>query len=109
VTSEVARWLSECLVHRSHRHARRKDRLEHTSGLRRFIFIYDIQLAVADKATVPINYESRISKLSLNAAELPKLDAEFEKITEGEEHKREGMCREKVFAQAPPFFDGVRP
>jgi len=34
--------------------------------------------AVADKATVPIYYKSRISKLSLNAAELPKLDAEFE-------------------------------
>ncbi len=34
---------------------------------------------------MPIYYESRISKLSLNAAELPKLDAEFEEITEGEE------------------------
>ena len=41
--------------------------------------------AVADKATVPIYYESRIAKLGLNAAELPKLDAEFEEITEGEE------------------------
>ena len=50
-----------------------------------YISIYDIQRAVADKATVPIYYESRISKLSLNAAELPKLDAEFEEITEGEE------------------------
>lgn len=34
------------------------------------ISIYDIQRAVADKATVPIYYESRISKLSLNAAHL---------------------------------------
>jgi len=34
---------------------------------------------------VPIYYERRISKPSLNAAERPKLDAEFEKITEGEE------------------------
>ncbi|MHB1307526.1 MAG: type I restriction endonuclease subunit R, partial [Limisphaerales bacterium] len=33
-----------------------------------YISIYDIQRAVADKATVPIYYESRISKLSLNAA-----------------------------------------
>jgi len=47
--------------------------------------IYDIQRAVADKATVPIHYESRIAKLGLNASELPKLDAEFEEITEGEE------------------------
>ena len=50
-----------------------------------YISIYDIQRAVADKATVPIYYESRIAKLGLNAAELPKLDAEFEEITEGEE------------------------
>ncbi len=34
---------------------------------------------------MPIYYESRIAKLGLNAAELPKLDAEFEEITEGEE------------------------
>ena len=45
-----------------------------------YISIYDIQRAVADKATVPIYYESRISKLSLNAVELPKLDTEFEEI-----------------------------
>ncbi|CAK0767679.1 Type I restriction enzyme R Protein [Gammaproteobacteria bacterium] len=43
-----------------------------------YISIYDIQRAVADQATVPIYYESRISKLSLNAAALPKIDAEFE-------------------------------
>ena len=40
-----------------------------------YISIYDIQCAVADEATKPINYESRIAKLALNAAELPKLDA----------------------------------
>ena len=50
-----------------------------------YISIYDIQRAVADKATVPIYYESRIAKLGLNAAEMPKLDEEFEEITEGEE------------------------
>ena len=50
-----------------------------------YISVYDIQRAVADKATVPIYYESRIAKLGLNAAELPKLDKEFEEITEGEE------------------------
>ena len=33
-----------------------------------YISIYDIQRAVADKATVPIYYESRIAKLGLNAA-----------------------------------------
>jgi type I restriction enzyme R subunit len=57
-----------------------------------YISIYDIQRAVADKATVPIYYESRISKLALNAAELPKIDAEFEEITEGEEQ----TAKEKI-------------
>lgn len=33
---------------------------------------------------MPIFYESRTSKLALNAAELPKLDAEFEELIEGE-------------------------
>ncbi|HNU50218.1 MAG TPA: type I restriction endonuclease subunit R [Verrucomicrobiota bacterium] len=50
-----------------------------------YISIYDIQRAVADRATVPIYYESRIAKLGLNAAELPTIDAEFDEITEGEE------------------------
>jgi type I restriction enzyme R subunit len=60
-----------------------------------YISIYDIQRAVADKATVPIYYESRISKLSLNAAELPKLDAEFEEITEGEELSKKEKLKTK--------------
>lgn len=60
-----------------------------------YISIYDIQRAVADKATVPIYYESRISKLALNAAELPKLDAEFEEITEGEELTKKERLKTK--------------
>ena len=60
-----------------------------------YISIYDIQRAVADQATVPIFYESRISKLALNAAELPKLDAEFEEITEGEELSKKEKLKSK--------------
>ncbi|MDH4405648.1 MAG: type I restriction endonuclease subunit R, partial [Cyanobium sp. D14.bin.5] len=60
-----------------------------------YISIYDIQRAVADKATVPIYYESRISKLSLNAAEIPRLDAEFEEITEGEEFTQKEKLKTK--------------
>ena len=60
-----------------------------------YISIYDIQRAVTDKATVPIYYESRISKLSLNAAALPKLDAEFEEITEGEELTKKEKLKTK--------------
>ncbi len=53
-----------------------------------YISIYDIQRAVKDGATVPIYYESRVAKLGLNEAELPKLDQEFDEITEGEEAYR---------------------
>ena len=60
-----------------------------------YISVYDIQQAVADKATVPIYYESRIAKLELNASELPKLDAEFEEITEGEEETKKEKLKSK--------------
>jgi type I restriction enzyme R subunit len=60
-----------------------------------YISIYDIQQAVADQATVPIYYESRIAKLSLNAAELPRLDEEFEEITEGEEQTSKEKLKTK--------------
>jgi type I restriction enzyme R subunit len=60
-----------------------------------YISIYDIQRAVADKATVPIYYESRIAKLGLNASELPKLDSEFEEITEGEEQAKKEKLKSK--------------
>ena len=60
-----------------------------------YISIYDIQRAVADKATVPIYYESRVAKLELNASELPKIDKEFEEITEGEELTRKEKLKTK--------------
>jgi type I restriction enzyme R subunit len=60
-----------------------------------YISIYDIQRAVADKATVPIYYESRISKLSLNAAALPNIDLEFDEITEGEEQSKKEKLKSK--------------
>ncbi|MBK1827362.1 type I restriction endonuclease subunit R [Haloferula rosea] len=60
-----------------------------------YISIYDIQRAVADKATVPIYYESRIAKLALNAAALPKIDSEFDEITEGEEFSKKEKLKTK--------------
>ena len=45
--------------------------------------IYDIQRAVADGAVVPIYYESRLAKLELKDSERPKIDPEFEEVTEG--------------------------
>lgn len=53
-----------------------------------YISVYDIQRAVADKATVPIYYESRLAKLELKESERPKIDPEFEEATEGEEVDR---------------------
>lgn len=50
-----------------------------------YISIYDIQRAVEDGATVPIYYESRLAKIELEESEKPRLDAEFEEITEDEE------------------------
>lgn len=50
-----------------------------------YIDIYDIQQAVADKATVPIYYESRLAKVNFAADEKVHIDEQFEELTEGEE------------------------
>ena len=50
-----------------------------------YIDVYDISRAVEDGATVPIYYESRLARLDLPDAEKPRVDAEFEEVTEGEE------------------------
>ncbi len=50
-----------------------------------YIDVYDIQRAVEDGATVRIYYEGRLAKLELDEAEKPKIDPEFEEVTEGEE------------------------
>jgi type I restriction enzyme R subunit len=49
------------------------------------IHVYDMEQAQADKATVPIYYESRLAKLELNADEVPVIDDEVEELTEDEE------------------------
>jgi len=53
-----------------------------------YISIYDIQRAVEDGATVPIYYENRLAKLELPEELKPKIDEEFEEVTEGEEVER---------------------
>ncbi len=53
-----------------------------------YISIYDIQRSVEDKATVPIYYESRLAKLTLDESERPLIDPDFEEATEGEEIER---------------------
>ncbi len=53
-----------------------------------YISIYDIQRAVEDRATVPIYYESRLARLTLDEEEKPNIDSDFEEATEGEEIER---------------------
>ncbi len=60
-----------------------------------YISIYDIQRAVADKATVPIYYESRIVKLALNEAKAEAIDEDFEELTEDEEESVQQRLRTK--------------
>jgi type I restriction enzyme R subunit len=60
-----------------------------------YISVYDIQRAVEDRATVPIYYESRLAKLELDEAERPRIDPEFEEVTEGEEVERKEKLKTK--------------
>jgi type I restriction enzyme R subunit len=50
-----------------------------------YVDTYDVKQAVEDGATVKIYYESRLAKLELKPEERPKIDPEFEDVTEGEE------------------------
>ena len=60
-----------------------------------YISIYDIQRAVRDEATVPIYYESRLARLTLDEDERPNIDAGFEEATEGEEIERKEKLKTK--------------
>jgi type I restriction enzyme, R subunit len=60
-----------------------------------YISVYDIQRAVDDGATVPIYYESRLAKLALDEAERPRIDPDFEEVTEGEEVERKEKLKTK--------------
>ncbi len=60
-----------------------------------YISIYDIQRSVEDGATVPIYYESRLAKLTLDESERPTIDPDFEEATEGEEVERREKLKTK--------------
>jgi len=72
-----------------------------------YIHIYDIQQAKEDGATVPIYFESRLAKLSLNEELLPEIDDEVEELTEDEEEnernrqKSRWAALEKVVGSEP--------
>jgi type I restriction enzyme R subunit len=60
-----------------------------------YISVYDIQRAVADGATVPIYYESRLARLQLKESERPRIDPQFEEATEGEEVERKEKLKSR--------------
>jgi type I restriction enzyme R subunit len=60
-----------------------------------YISVYDIQRAVEDGATVSIYYEGRLAKLELDEVERPKIDPEFEEVTEGEEVEHKEKLKSK--------------
>ena len=72
-----------------------------------YIAVYDIQRAVADGATVPIYYESRLAKLRLPDALKPQIDEAFEEVTEREETERKERLKTRwaqleAIVGAPP-------
>ena len=60
-----------------------------------YIDTYDILRAVEDGATVPIYYEGRLAKIELLEEERPRIDPEFEEVTEGEEEAEKQRLRTK--------------
>jgi hypothetical protein len=50
-----------------------------------YIDVYDIQRAVEDGNTVRIYYEGRLAKIELKEEERPKIDPDFEEVTEEED------------------------
>jgi len=60
-----------------------------------YIDIYDIEQAVIDGATVRIYYEGRLAKLELKASERPRIDPDFEEVTEGEEADKKEKLKRK--------------
>lgn len=60
-----------------------------------YVDVYDITRAVEDHATVPIYYEARLAKIQLVDSERPKIDSDFEELTEGEETSRKEQLKSK--------------
>jgi type I restriction enzyme R subunit len=59
-----------------------------------YIDVYDILQSREDKATVPIYYEARLAKIDLKPEERPKIDPNFEEVTEdAEESTKENLRR----------------
>jgi type I restriction enzyme R subunit len=60
-----------------------------------YIDVYDILQAKEDHATVPIYYEARLAKIDLKPEERPKIDPNFEEVTEDAEESTKESLRRK--------------
>jgi len=60
-----------------------------------YIDIYDIEQAVKDGVTVPIYYESRLSKMDIVAEARENLDTQFSMLTEGREEYESERLKSK--------------
>jgi type I restriction enzyme R subunit len=60
-----------------------------------YVDVYDIVRAVEDRATVPIYYEPRLAKIQLLKESTPKIDQDFEELTEGEEVDKKDKLKSK--------------
>jgi len=60
-----------------------------------YIDVYDILQSKEDKATVPIYYEARLAKIDLKPEERPKIDPNFEEVTEDAEESTKASLRRK--------------
>lgn len=60
-----------------------------------YIDVYDINQAVEDGATVPIYYESRLTRIELDENETPKIDEEIQELTEDESLEEQERLKSK--------------
>ena len=60
-----------------------------------YIDVYDILQSKEDHATVPIYYEARLAKIDLKPEERPKIDPNFEEVTEDAEDAVKDSLRRK--------------
>jgi type I restriction enzyme R subunit len=60
-----------------------------------YIHVYDMQQAKEDGATVPIYYESRLAKLSLDENEALTLDEEVDELAEDEEDSEQAKLKSR--------------
>ncbi|PIQ82948.1 MAG: DEAD/DEAH box helicase [Candidatus Omnitrophica bacterium CG11_big_fil_rev_8_21_14_0_20_64_10] len=60
-----------------------------------YIDVYDVHQAIDDEVTVPIQYEPRLAKLELSEEERPRIDPEFEEVTEDQEESARSRLRSR--------------